>query len=297
LAYKGIHIWDAVSQQYIAVTDNVLTSFVGTVNSQTSVNIAPFQAFWVKGDDATTETVTLKNSHRTLVAQGNYLKTAPDLIRLNAIAADGALDQTIITFEYEADDNLDGRDAFKIMSLNEDMHNMYTFADGNKIAINRKAMPEPDKHIPMQFEAPTAAEYSIDMVEATVDLGWYVELEDHKTGELHNMRDSEYNFTNDPDFNGNRFTVHINKQGESIASYNAERVYIHGNDDGINVVFGFMKEAASADVLITNLAGQVLFNQTVSTEAPFIFPVREDISMYVVHVVTNGKVTHEKIVR
>ena len=111
------------------------------------------------------------------------------------------------------------------------------------------------------------------------------------------MRSGDYAFTNDPSFESTRFTVHINKTGESITSYNAERVYIHGNDDGIRVVFGFMMEAASADVLITNLAGQILYNGTVPTDTPFIYPVNREINMYVVHVVTNGKVTHEKIVR
>lgn len=297
LAYKAIHIWNGKSQQYTAVADNVYTDFSGTTTpDNNTVNIAPFQAFWVKGSETVTETVTLKNSHRTLVAQGNYFKTTPDLIRLNATAADGAIDQTIITFEQDADDNLDGRDAFKIMSLNEDMHNMYTFADGNKIAINRKAIPAPDKHIPMYFEAPNANVFKIDMVQETVAINWAIELEDHKTGAIHNLRNGEYSFKNDPSFTSNRFTVHINKTGRSVALNNAERVNIYGNDEGINVSF-LSTKSQIADVSIYNVAGQTLFTGRINTDETFVWPVHGIPAMYVVNVKLLTETFTEKVVR
>jgi hypothetical protein len=297
LAYKAIHIWNGKSQQYTAVADNVYTDFSGTTTpDNNTVNIAPFQAFWVKGSETLTETVTLKNSHRTLVAQGNYFKTTPDLIRLNATAADGAIDQTIITFEQDADDNLDGRDAFKIMSLNEDMHNMYTFADGNKIAINRKAIPAPDKHIPMYFEAPNANVFKIDMVQETVAINWAIELEDHKTGAIHNLRNGEYSFKNDPSFTSNRFTVHINKTGKSVALNNAERVAIYGNDEGLNVSF-LSTKSQIADISIYNVAGQTLFTGRINTDETFVWPVNGIPALYVVNVKLLTETFTEKVVR
>jgi hypothetical protein len=298
LAYKAIHIWDGKNQQYVAISDdvNISLSFTGTISGSSAINIAPFQAFWVKGGSVSNQTVTLTNAHRTIVAQGNFFKTAPELIRINAISKNGALDQTIITFESKAEDGLDDRDAFKIISMNDEAHSLYTFADGNKIAINRKSMPEPYKHIPMQFTAPTAGEFTIDMVEETVSPGWMIELEDHKTGTIHNMRNGDYTFTNDLGFTNTRFTVHINKTGATVNNPNTSRLYVYANQESINVVFGYKTTAEKANVLITNLSGQILFNGDVSTESQFVFPVNDDVAMYVVHVLTDQHEIHEKVV-
>ena len=296
LAYKAIHVWDSKTGQYQAITDDVSITFTGTTNAANTVNIAPFQAFWVKGSTTVNQSITLKNTHRTVVAQGNFFKTAPDLIRLNAIAADGELDQTIITFEQGAEDNIDGRDAYKLMSLNDAVHNMYTEVEGSKLAINRSSVPAPDKHIPMQFVASNAGQYKIDMVEETVDINWAIELEDHKTGAVHNLRAGEYSFKNDPNFTSNRFTVHINKTGRSVALNNAERVAIYGNDGGINVSF-LSTKSRIADISIYNVSGQTLFNGRMNTDKTFVWPTKGIPAMYVVNVKLLTETFTEKVVR
>jgi hypothetical protein len=294
LAYKAIHIWDAKTQQYLAVTNDVAI-IIGN-KFDTTYNIAPFQAFWVKGDVSSTQSFTIKNIHRTIAAKGNFFKTAPQLIRLNAVAANGDVDQTILTFEEGESDRIENRDAFKIKSMDDSKPNLYTLVDGSAMSINRLSIPSPSKHVPIYFELKDERDFTIDMVEETVELGWMIELEDHKTGAICNLRSSAYTFTNDPSFNGNRFTVHINIMGESITSTNASRINIFGNDEGINVVFGFYITAPTANVLITNLAGQIIYRNTVATDVPFVFEVSGSPNMYIVHVTAGNKIEFGKIV-
>jgi hypothetical protein len=62
------------------------------------------------------------------------------------------------------------------------------------------------------------------------------------------------------------------------------------------VAFGYYITSPQADVLITNLAGQIIYNGTVSTEEPFLFPINDDVAMYVVHVIAGDKISQEKVV-
>jgi hypothetical protein len=299
LAYKAIHIWDAKNQQYVAITDdvNIDLGFNGTSSSTTAVNIAPFQAFWVKGGAAGVETITLTNTHRTVVDQGNFFKTMPDLIRINAVASDSSIDQTIITFEELESDGLTDHDAFKIMSLNHEKHNLYTIESGNKLSVNRKAMPIPEKSIPMQFEAPNANEYTIDMTEASINPFWTVALEDHKTRIVHDMRSEPYVFKNDPNFMSNRFTVHINKKDVPFSNFGSEKIKVFGYDKTIKVTFDDYIQDSQAEVIISNLAGQILFHGRTYTNEAFEWPADEFTSVYVVHVKTASETKRIKIVQ
>jgi hypothetical protein len=305
LSYRAIHAWDAKNQQYLAISDDVSININYNLGGSLPLNnnIAPFQAFWIKGDDTPSSSASpgqlffIDNNYRTVSATSNFFKTAPPLIRLNVIASGKIADQTILTFEDLATDNLEPRDAFKLGSLNPDKPSIYSGVQGKAISINRLAIPAPDKHIPLCVDANSASELSIEMIEATVSQGWVIELEDHKTGAIHNLRDDKYTYINDPGFTGVRFTVHINKNGESITSTNASRINIFGDDNGINVVFGFYVSTTSANILISNLAGQIFYSGTVATDQPFVFPVTGPVSMYVVHVTTGDLVEADKIVR
>ena len=102
---------------------------------------------------------------------------------------------------------------------------------------------------------------------------------------------------NDPEFAMNRFTVHINKTGKSVASTKNHHVNIFGNSDGINVTFGYRINEPTAQLTITNLAGQIFYSGTVQTDEPFLYPVNDNVSLYLVHVVTGSNVTYNKVLR
>jgi hypothetical protein len=60
----------------------------------------------------------------------------------------------------------------------------------------------------------------------------------------------------------------------------------------------FLKPAsATADIVISNAAGQTLYRGTVSTGGVFVYPTFSNVSLYVVHVQTGLETTHKKIVK
>jgi hypothetical protein len=94
----------------------------------------------------------------------------------------------------------------------------------------------------------------------------------------------------------NRFVVHINKFPGNIDVNTWNNVNIYANADGINVAFA-NPDVATAEVTISNLAGQLIYTGTVSTGRVFTYPINEDIALYAVQVVTGTKVTHDKVVK
>jgi hypothetical protein len=302
LAYQAVHIWNGKTAQYLAITEDIAIVFGNEFD--TTYNVAPFQAFWVKGSDSPSssasagEDIVLSNTIRTIKAKGNYFKTTPEFIRLNVTAANGDVDQTILTFEHGASDQMENRDAYKIRTLNENKPSLYTSVEGKEISINRMAMPVPDKHVPLFFEQKDSRDFTIDMVQSTVSPIWMIELEDHKTGAIENLRDNSYTFKNDPSFIGNRFTVHIDRTGKKITNTNPGKVNIYGNEEGLNVTFAdFGEKQAIAKVLITNLAGQIYFDGRVSMSEPFVFSVSGVTAMYIVHVTVGTQQEVGKVVK
>jgi hypothetical protein len=225
-------------------------------------------------------------------------KAAPALIRLNATADNGDIDQTVLTFEEGTVDGIEDRDAFKIKSLNEAKPNLFTCAEGKDLSINRLSKPAPDKHLPMFFEQKDNREFTIDMVVATVDNFWMIELEYHKTGTIENLRTTTNTYKNDPSFVGNRFTVHIDRTGKKVVNTNPGNINIYGNDDGLNVNFAnFGDKQSLTNVMITNLAGQIYFDGRVETDEAFVFPVSGVKCMYIVYVTVGTQTEVRKVVK
>ena len=308
LAYKAVHVWDGKTQQYRAMTGDV-ASVIEWNNTKPNAldstnNIAPFQAFWVKAaaspstNPTADENITLTNAHRTVEDNSNLFKTSPPLIRLRIADADEKLsDQNVIAFEAVSTLGLDNNDAFKLQSLNEDVPSIYTTVEGSPLSINRLPSPDPAYSIPLFVKSKKAGEsYTIDMRDENIDPSWTIYLEDVKNGKMHNLRNGAYNFTHDATMQGNRFVVHINVMPGMIDANTWNNVSIYSNIDGINVAFA-NPDVSTATVLISNLAGQVLYQGTVSTGRVFTYPANDNVALYAIQVVTGKKVTHEKVVR
>jgi len=299
-SHTAIYVWDSKNDQYSAtMTDVSISLYPQQIDS--THNIAPFQGFLVKTNaaaSATPTTLTLKNTYRTVTANKNYFKTTPEFVRLNTTSANGDIDQTILLFDRAAKDGLDRNDAFKADSENDKAPRLFTSVDGNDLSINRMSMPAPDKHIPLFFEQKDNREFTIDLVEATVDYAWMIELEDHKTGAIENLRTTSYTYKNDPSFVGNRFTVHIDRTGKKVVNTNAGNINIYGNADGLNVNFAnFGDKQSLANVMITNLAGQIYFDGRVETDEAFVFPVSGVTCMYIVYVTVGTQTEVGKVVK
>lgn len=304
-AYKAVHVWDATNQQYAALTDDLSSAIDWSTNAALGAasNVAPFQAFWVKADavpssGASVEAVTLKNTHRTLTSNLNVFKQTPPVIAIRTWdVASATRDQALLAFDMSYDNNLDGLDALKLKSTNPDVPTLCTKVEGISVNINRLAVPEPSHSIPLSFESRfNGAVFFIGMATQDINPDWSIYLEDRKLNTMFNLRKGDYNFVHDPSFSETRFTVHINKTGGQTDVFGQDYTRIYTDDDGISIAF-YNPEATQADVLITNLAGQILYTGTVSTGALFTYPVNAPPAMYIVYITLPNKTTFDKVVR
>ena len=194
-------------------------------------------------------------------------------------------------------DGPDFNEAYKLESMNEDAHLIATVNGNDELSINRLPMPDPYKAVPMKMaNAPQGERFVVSLQDAFINPAWSVFLEDHHTKTMHNLKANDYTFAHDETFIGSRFTIHINKMSGMFDAGSSHLVNIYGNGDGINVAFA-NPASTRADLVISNLAGQILYEGNVTTGALFTWPVNDDMAVYVVRTVMNGEVYYQKIVR
>ena len=313
LNYKAVHVWDARNQQYVAITDDINNAIdwntgdsLNNMVMSSAHNIGPFQAFWVKADYTNpgnnpnaTENIVLRNAHRTVEATMNTLKTTPPVIALRTWDDDNiGKDQALVAFDASYDLAIENRDAIKFFSSNPEVPAVATMAEGVNLSINRLPLPAPSHSIPVNFASQqNGKNYHVGLGLQDINPNWTIYLEDRKTATMTNMRtNSRYSFVHDGAFAGNRFVLHINKFAGNVNPERYNHVSIYGNDDGINVAFA-NPQHSTAEIIISNLAGQTFYQGTVSTGTLFTFPINDDVAMYVVRVVTGERVFYEKIVK
>jgi hypothetical protein len=315
--YKAVHVWDETIDQYRVMNQLGATIIQynnpGVVAAPADLTIAPGQMFWVKTYIGTTAleadaaegdsvNLTLRPEWTTIEGNGTafYKKEVPT-IRLNVLGVtDNLQDQAVLFFDQAtALDDMDVNDALKLNSTNINVPTLYTLSatTANKLAMNNLEMPEPSKTVAVAFKSNKSnAQYAISMNLENIDPTWFIQLEDTKKGTMHNMHMGEYTFANDVNYSESRFKLHINKMPIGIPTNTAEFARIFGDQNGLNVAF-LNPTSTTAEVLITNLTGQLLYSGKVSTGSVFTYPVNASPSVYIVRVVSAQEVTTQKIVR
>jgi hypothetical protein len=271
------------------------------------INIAPFQAFWVKddlvsgeGSSTITNSITLKNAHRTVATASRFFKKAPSHIALRLWNLnEQKRDQAIIAFDPNFNSGLENDDAVKLLSSNILMPELSTLVEGIPTSINRLNMPAPGHAIPVRFKSKLDKEiFHLGIGEHEIDLSWTIHVFDWHTKKLHDLRvDGPYTFANDAAFDGdNRFTVYINYKDAGYDPFNNVRIW--GGRNGIEVSFA-NPNSQNAAIEIMDLAGRRLYyNNAVPTLYNFEWPIStQEMRMYVVRVTLDKKHTIEKVVR
>jgi hypothetical protein len=167
---NAIYVWDGANNHYASYV-----SGVGT-NGQTNI-IASMQGFFVHANDNGAG-FTLNNSHRVHDATTTFkgAKASPsEIIRLKVQTNDGRTDEAVVYFNNNATEAYDGNlDAFTKFSWNtitypnyynyEDIPNLYTIINENKVAMSINALPESSKKntvIPVGLRLGTSCEVNI----------------------------------------------------------------------------------------------------------------------------------------
>src|SRR5690606_10900905 len=93
----------------------------------TTTNIAPWQAFWVKADSVL-QSIQVKNIHRTtsMTNVTIFMKSSPDFMRLNIADNKGNKDQIAVQFALDATEDFEGdKDLYKLRSLSSEVPTLY----------------------------------------------------------------------------------------------------------------------------------------------------------------------------
>ncbi len=118
---SSIYVWDPASGAF--------RTWNGTTGDLGSGRIAPYQAFWVKANDANPALALSGNGAKSLVNTdflGRKLDNSPPTLELN-VAGEGLEARSFITFGPEGKLGADPKDAYQLESLAEDWLLLYSF--------------------------------------------------------------------------------------------------------------------------------------------------------------------------
>ena len=122
-------------------------------------------------------------------------------------------------------------------------------------------------------------------------------LEDLLLNEFHDLKQNSYSFNATADFK-ERFVVHYSQQKKQVQDFLKPKIKAFDNNDGIVVQFDNMN-TSTAHILITNLTGQVLFEENaISTHQDFEYKMSfGQPSIYLVRVITSELTESIKLFR
>lgn len=221
--YEALHVWDVNAGQYVAVIPSgIAVNYNTSTSDNVTTHISPMEGFWVKADPMG-NTLTLTNAIRDVEGSATaFMKTAPELLRLNLINSAGAMDQAVVYFDDLATPHFDnGLEALKRKG-NSNTPQLSVQSSNQRLAIT--ALSYGDHSLTLSIDVPEAgATYSFELDTDEFDPWSSVELEDTHSGILYDLRSTrsvpiqllEVSY---PD----RFILHINKSRISIEEQRTE---------------------------------------------------------------------------
>lgn len=223
--YQGAHIWDPINGNYSVYLENgetlqsTYSVASGTINTDASRYVRPFQAFWVKMKSTSTDstTIEIKESYRA-----SYLSETPptyfkngvqNRIRIDAFTANDSLwDQILIVINPTAKKGIEANDAFD-REPGTGFINLGIQNRKEKLAIDSRPIDSVDA-IPLNFTGAQNGELVYFQLN-TSDLvpGSTAIIEDLKTHKMHDLsQGNAFTFTQDNSFPQPRFLLHVSNE-------------------------------------------------------------------------------------
>jgi hypothetical protein len=128
-----------------------------------------------------------------------------------------------------------------------------------------------------------------------VPTGWYII--DKFNGSFTELSNGgTYTFANNTNYHAQRFVLHFNKNGKTIDVV-TPGISAWGVPEGIEVSMNGFK-SLTADILVSNLLGQVLYRASnVSTAETYTIAMQNISQVYLITVITPEKTQTIKVVR
>lgn len=275
--------WPAALNTSIYQYNDAALDFVEWSAAVPGVNnlIAPTQGFFVSATAG--GTLTVDNSMRA--HGGMFMKSEVDnLLGLQA-SGNGFEDEIYVRFMEEATANFDGNwDAYKLLSANEAIPQIYTTTTGANLAIDARPATE---MVPMEFVAGTNGTYTIEAIETSTFTE--VTLEDVENGVFTNLLTDSYTF----DYSSaeaHNFIIHFGALG--TGELNASNVNIWSND---NKVYVQVPQDLRGDIVVYNMMGQEVVATDIEPNVVNVIPIDEVNTYYVVKVISNEEIVTGKV--
>jgi len=225
--------WDLLNETYGAIYHWDGSAYQSWNGSGTgSQYIEPMEAFMIWPGSA--GTFTLSNSHRTHIPVTKSVQ-AVDKIIIQA-GNDNYQDELYIMFNEDATAAFDlAYDAWKILTTESGIAQLYTLMDNNRMSIDQQ--PEVDE-LPLGFACDKEGTYTLKAIQN--DFAGHLYLEDLQNGNVHDLTISSYTFEWNPLENEHRFNLHFSPMGiensklEGISVYTANKIlYVNSSDQEV----------------------------------------------------------------
>ena len=204
--------------------------------------IPSLQAVWVQvSPTATTGQLLFDNTMLSHPVIGNILKADIELTDIRLAVTNGKnSDETILAFNEQAGNGYDGFDTKKMFNTNNDMPQLFTLADNEKLVINGMKPINISKVIALGFKTAKAGTFTISANEINGLDGVPVILEDkllNKTQDL--TQTTSYTFASDSINDTTRFAIRLKADNGPFCCglYPDQEIGVNTIDDNSITVF------------------------------------------------------------
>jgi hypothetical protein len=267
--------------------------------------LPPMQAFWVYVDDNPTKkgAVVFPNSVRRHKENGycNLKSAQADQQVLKLQVSTGIYsDETIVVYNSNALDGLDGYDTYKMTNANNLIPEIYTLAGGQEMVINGFSSVASVSHFPLGFRTGQTNQYFLKVTGFTnFDAGTKVTLVDNVAQTLQDLTNgSVYTFSSAATNSTNRFAIVISNEYDIPLSVNQTQVndvQVYVDEHNEIVVKQTGLTVGSAKITVTNALGQTVIMANME-DAKMILRDHLPGGVYVVSAMIADKLTTQKII-
>ncbi|MDX5427874.1 MAG: hypothetical protein LPK79_07210 [Bacteroidota bacterium] len=226
MAYKGVHIFNSNTQQYVVVTAGGGPNDTSSISGTTSIPMTG--GFWVKSD-AIGQNLLLQPSHTSADALGVDMHRTKQQDALFVYLKDnsGRNDVVKVFTEYTATDGMDiDIDGYKRHTPNSDYPSLYFTHGMDEMSMNGISRIDQHHSLDLAMRKGASNSYTISAYVDKFNPATQIYLEDKKLNRFHNLRNSDYSFTQSATDMEDRFILHLSNVAMSIDEHSSEEVFV-----------------------------------------------------------------------
>ena len=258
--YISANAVGTVSIQQPNDLDDGVNGLQGTSAVENGV-IPSTQGFFVESlDDAT---VHFDPVHQVI---GDDLNSDANFYRLVefqklklSLEGNGLYNETLLGFSSEVSRERDLQ--YDAKKLDSDYGLAFSsLLDQERYAIQALPLQGSSTQIQLEFSAQKAGDYTLSIADQSLDPRWNIDILDQKTGEVHNLSESNYVFNTATTTNDQRFKLVVGTDEPLLVTKSS--IQVHGNQNQI-IIEGDLR---FAEVHLSDIQGRVLVETSGSFE-------------------------------